>query len=237
MPQFICGLRSIARVPSHWISATSGRSRACATTFRFLEKTARPSTPALRDARNGQESLNLSSISSVNSKYVSNRHIVIRPFEDPDLISSADRALNDDAQVCPGSQRFGKTAHKPLIVHPNSKPPARDPWFGYFKHGGADPPTLANERVVHRDSFRREIFSKLAVLKRSTELLFPPPRVFYGVGIHRFIRPPVRFTIGLIVSLKIYPSGRNTAGNRRFPNRAFGGPTAIIKFARPSNID
>src|SRR5205809_6876892 len=41
---------------------------ACATTFRFLEKTLRPFTPALRDARNGQESLNLSSISSVNSK-------------------------------------------------------------------------------------------------------------------------------------------------------------------------
>src|SRR5207249_1662366 len=150
MRQFIRGLRSIARVPSYWISATSRSSRAGAATFRFLEKTLRPSTPALRDARNGQESLDLSSISSVNSKYVSNRHIVIRPFEDPDLISSADRALNDDAQVCPGSQRFGKSAHKPLIVHPNSKPPARDPWFGYFKHGGADPPTLANERVVHR---------------------------------------------------------------------------------------
>src|SRR5262245_43735402 len=133
-----------AGVPSQWISATSGRSRACATIFRFLEKTLRPSTPALRDARNAQESFNLSSISSVNSKYVSNRHIVIRQFEDPNLISSADRALKNDAQVCPRSQRFGKTAHKPLIVHPNSQPPARDPWFGYFKHGGADRPTLAN---------------------------------------------------------------------------------------------
>src|SRR4029077_12329696 len=83
-----------------------------------------------------------------------------------------------------------KTAHKPLIVHPNSKPPARDPWFGYFKHGGADRPTLADERVVHRDSFRREIFSKLAVLKGSAELFFPPPHIFHRVRIHRFIGPP-----------------------------------------------
>jgi hypothetical protein len=162
---------------------------------------------------------------------------VVRSFDDLDLISSADRALNDDAQVCPGSQRFGKSARKQLIVHPNSQPPARNPWFGYFKHGGADRPTLSDERVVHRDSFRREIFPKLAVLKRSAELLFPPTLIFYGVGIHRFIGSSVRFTIGLIVSFKIYASGRNTTGDRQFPNGAFGGPTVIIKLAPPSNID
>jgi hypothetical protein len=54
-------------------------------------------------ARNGEQSLDLLSISSVNSKYVSNREIVIRSFDAPDLISSADRALNDDAQVYPWS--------------------------------------------------------------------------------------------------------------------------------------
>ena len=165
MRQFIRGLRALARVPGYWTSATSRRSRACAPTFHFLEKMSRPSPPTLRDARNGEQSLDLFSISSVNSKYVSNRQIVRRSFDDPDVISSADRALNDDAQVCPGSQRFGKSAHKPLIVHPNSQPPAWDAWFGYFKHGAADRPTLADERVVHRDSFRREIFPKLAVLK------------------------------------------------------------------------
>jgi hypothetical protein len=224
-------------VPSYWISATSRRSRACAATFRFLEKMLRPSPPALRDARNSEQSLDLLSISSVNSKYVSNRQIVIRSFDYPDLISSTDRALKNDSQVCPRPQRFGKTAHKPLIVHPNSKPPARDPWFGYFKHGGADRPTLADERVVHRDSFRREIFSKLAVLKGSAELFFPPPHIFHRVRIHRFIGPPVRFTIGLVVSFKIYPSGRDTTGNRRFPNGAFGRPTAIIKLAHAADID
>src|SRR5207237_4723995 len=140
---------------------------ACAPTFHFIEKMSRPSPPTLRNARNRKQSLDLFSILSVNSKYVSNRQIVRRSFDDPDLISSADRALNDDAQVCPGSQGFGKSAHKPLIVHPNSQPPAWDPWFGYFKYGAADLPTLADERIVYRDSFRREIFPKLAVLKRS----------------------------------------------------------------------
>src|SRR5262249_9069872 len=62
--------------------------------------------------------------------------------------------------------------------------------FGYFKYAGADRPTLANERVVHRDSFRREIFPELAVLKRSAKLLFPPPQIFYGVRIHRFVWTP-----------------------------------------------
>src|SRR5215475_5589064 len=103
MRQFIRGLRSMQREPSYWISATSRSSRACAPAFRFLEKMLRPSPPTLRDARNGEQSLDLFSISSVNSKYVSNRQIVRRSFDDPDLISGADRALNDDAQVCSGS--------------------------------------------------------------------------------------------------------------------------------------
>src|SRR5499433_3204364 len=100
------GLRSMQREPNYWISATSRRSRACAATFRFLEKMLRPSPPALRDARNGEQSLDLFPISSIDSKYVPNRETVLRSFDYPDLISSADRALTDDAQVRPGSQRF-----------------------------------------------------------------------------------------------------------------------------------
>ena len=83
----------------------------------------------------------------------------------PDLISGAHIALDDDSQVRPRPHRLGEAAWKPRIVHPDSKPPARDTRFGYLKYGGADLPTLANECVVHRNSFRREIFPKLAVLK------------------------------------------------------------------------
>jgi hypothetical protein len=197
----------------------------------------RPSSPAFRDAGNSEQSLDLASISSVDAKYVLNRQSVIRSFDYPDLISSGDRALNDDSQVRPGSQRFGKSPRKHLIVHSNPKPPARDPWLGYFKDGGTDLPALADERVVHRDSFRREVFAKLAVLKRATELPLPPSRIFDRVCVNRFIRSPVCFTIGLVVSFEIDASGRDTAGNRQFPNRALGRPTVIIKLARPSNID
>src|SRR5215471_4771270 len=102
----IRGPRSIARVPSYGISATSRSSRAFTPTLPFLEKMLRPSPPALREARNGEQSLDLFPISSIDSKYVSNREIVRRSY--------------DDAQLCAGSQRFGKSAHKPLIVHPNS---------------------------------------------------------------------------------------------------------------------
>src|SRR5215510_6792222 len=101
MRQFIRGLRSMQREPNYWISATSRRSRACTPTFRFLEKMLRPSPPALRDTRNGEQSLDLFPISSINSKYVPNRETVLRSFDYPDLISSANRALNDDTQVCP----------------------------------------------------------------------------------------------------------------------------------------
>src|SRR5258706_14996903 len=111
----------------------------------------RPSAPTLRDSRNRKQSLDLFSISSVNAKYVSNRQTMIRSFDDPDLISSADRALNNDAQVCPGSQRLGETAHKPLIVHSNSKPPARDPRLGYFKHGGGARPKFTHQSIALRE--------------------------------------------------------------------------------------
>src|SRR5258706_3944312 len=191
----------------------------------------RPSAPTLRDARNRKQSLDLFSISSVNSKYVANRQIVRRSFDDPDLISSADRALNNDAEVCPGSQRLGETAHKPLIVHPNSKPPARDPRLGYFKHGSADRPMFTNERIVHRDSFRGQIFPKLTVLQRSAEFLFPPSQIFHGASVDNFIGTPVRFAIRLIVSFEIDSTNGDTTVDVCFPHRAFGRSNVIIILA------
>jgi hypothetical protein len=162
---------------------------------------------------------------------------MIRSPDYSNLIPGTYITLNDQSQVCSRSQCLGKTAREELVVHPNTKPPARDPWLGYFKDCGADRPPLADERIVHRDSFRREIFPKLAVLKRSTEFFFPPPRVFYGVRVHHFIGPPVRFAIRLIVAVEIYSTNGYTTVDRRFPNGAFGRPAVIVKLARPSNID
>jgi hypothetical protein len=107
--------------------------------------------------------------------------------------------------------------------------------LGYFEYGGADLPTLANERLVHRDSFRREIFAKLAVLKRSTDFFFPPPGVSIAYAYTTLSGPPVRFAIRLIVSVEIYSTNGYTTVDRRFPNGTFGAATVIIKLAHPSN--
>src|SRR2546430_10929599 len=62
--------------------------------------------------------------------------------------------------------------------------------------------------------FCREIFAKLTVGKRSADLLFPPARVFDGVGVERFIGSPVRLAIRLVISGKIYTSGCNPTDGR-----------------------
>lgn len=96
-------------------------------------------------------------------------------LDDPDLISGADIALDDYSQVSPGPQRLGEAARKHLVVHPNSKPPAGYPRLGNLKNAGSDLPTLSDERIVHLDALRREVFAKLTICKRSPDLLFPPP--------------------------------------------------------------
>src|SRR5215831_18974626 len=77
-----------------------------------------------------------------------------------------------------------------LVVHPNSKPPARNSWLGNLENKGSDLPTLSDERVVHVNPFRREILAELAVGERSADLLFPPPCVFDGVGVDHLIGAP-----------------------------------------------
>jgi len=132
----------------------------------------------------------------------------------PDLVSGAHTPLDDDSQVSARSHRLGEAARKGPIIHPNSKSPARDPRLGNLKDSGPDLPTLSDERVVHLDAFRREVFAKLAVGKRSADLLFPPPGVFDGVCVDRFIGPPMCFSIRLVVSVEIYPSSGDPDGGR-----------------------
>ena len=100
---------------------------------------------------------------------------MIGSLDYPDLISGAYIALDDYSQVRPGAQRLGEAARKHLVVHPNSKPPARYPRLGNLKNSGPDLPTLSDERIVHLDPFGREVFAKLTVCERSADLLFPPP--------------------------------------------------------------
>src|SRR5215813_70942 len=123
----------------------------------------------------------------VDAKYISDGEIMIGSLDYPDLISGAHIALDDYSQVSPRSQRLCEAPRKHLIVHPNAEPPARYARLGNLKKGGSDLPTLSDERIIHLDPLRREVFAKLTVCKRSAELLFPPSYVFDGVGVDRFI--------------------------------------------------
>src|SRR5262249_54471849 len=104
------------------------------------------------------------------------------------------------------SQRLGKMAWEHFIVHPNSKPPARDSRLGYLKNPGADLPTLADERVIHLNPLGGEILAKLAVIKRSADLLFPPPRVFDSVRVDPFGGPAIGLAVRRAVAGKVHPS-------------------------------
>ena len=48
--------------------------------------------------------------------------------------------------------------------------------------------------------------------KRSTDLLLPPPSVFYGVCVDRFIASAVCLAIRLVVSGEVDPSGCDPPG-------------------------
>jgi len=84
-----------------------------------------------------------------------------------DLVSCAHTPLNYDSQVSARSYRLDEAVRKDWIVHPNSKPPARDSQLGNLKNSGSDFPTLSEERIINLDAFRCQIFAKLAVCKRS----------------------------------------------------------------------
>src|SRR5262245_17275307 len=109
-------------------------------------------------------------ITGVDAKYISNGEIMSGFVDDPDLISGPHIPLDDDSQEGPGPQRRGEAARKHLIIHPNSKPPARDSRLGDLKNGGPDLPPLSDERIVHLNPFRREVFAKLTVCQRSADL-------------------------------------------------------------------
>src|SRR5215831_17266862 len=134
--------------------------------FGLLKQLIRPPPPALGHPGNGKQSLGLIAITGVDAKYLSNGEIMSGSLDYPHLISGTHLTLDDYAQVSPGSQRLGEAARKHLIVHPHAKPPARYPRLGHLKNRGPDLPPLSNERSVHLDPFRREVFAKLTVGQR-----------------------------------------------------------------------
>jgi hypothetical protein len=102
-------------------------------------------------------------IAGVDAKYVSNSEIMIGSLDHADLIPGPDITFDGNSEVSPGSQRLGEAARKRPVIHPNSKPPARYSRLGDLKNKGSDLPALSDQRVVHVNPFRREVFAKLTV--------------------------------------------------------------------------
>src|SRR6266496_403144 len=178
-------------------------------------KIRRPPLPAVRHPGDREQPGGLMPVMCVDAKDIPDGETLIGFLDNPNLIAGADVTLGDDSQVGAGAHRLGEPAHKLVVVHSHAKPPARDPRLGNFEEGRPDLPTLADERTVHVDPVRREVLAELAVCERSADLLLPPPSVFNGVDVDRFVRTSVRRAIRLIVSGKIDSSGRDPAGGGR----------------------
>src|SRR5262245_11302 len=139
---------------------------------------------------------------------------MIRSLNDPDLISGTHIPLDDYSQVRPGSQGLSEAARKHLVIHPNSKPPARYPRLRNLKKGSPDLPTFSYKRIVDLEAFSGKVLPKLTVRKGSADLLFPPSYVFDGVCVDCFIGSPVSVAIRLLVSLKIYTLSCDSTADR-----------------------
>jgi hypothetical protein len=173
-----------------------------------------PPRPARRHPGNRKQSFDFIAIARVDVKDIADGEIVIGSLDYPDLVSGPHITLDHQSEVRPWSGRLGEAARKRLIVHPNSKPPARDSRLGNLKNKGADLPPFSDERIVRLHSFYREVFAKLTVGKRAADLLFPPPYVLDSVCVDYFIGSPVCLAIRLVVAGKVNTSSCDSPDGR-----------------------
>src|SRR5712692_1040833 len=134
-----------------------------------------PSSPTLGQLRNRKQPRHLITIARIDAKDISDGDVVIRLLHDPDLVSGAHIALDDDSEIGTGSQRLGEAAWKGFVVHPDGEPPTGNSRLGNLENRAPDLPTLADERVVELHPFRGQVLSELAVRDRTADL--PPTSV------------------------------------------------------------
>src|SRR5215469_16364501 len=151
----------IIREPSPHISKRGSRLHARALVPR--RQMLCPASPTLGQLRNCQQPGHLIAIARIDAKDISDGEVVVRLLQEPDLVSGAHVALDDDSEIGAGSQRFGEAAWERLVVHPDPKPPTRDSRLGNLENRAPDLPPLADERVVELHPFRGQVLSELAV--------------------------------------------------------------------------
>src|SRR5262249_43155889 len=115
--------------------AVAGRTRALATprsgrllglTFALMKPINCPPLPALGHSRNRKQPRDFIAIAGVYAKHVSNGENMIWSLDDINLVSGSHIPLRDESEEGSRPQRLGEAARKHFIIHPNSKPPARD---------------------------------------------------------------------------------------------------------------
>lgn len=162
---------------------------------------------------------------------------MIWPVYHPGFVTRRDPTLSKYSQVCPRTQCLSKTPREVLVVHPYGETPTRHTRLRHLENSRPDLPALPHACVVDVESFGGKVLTKFAKLEQTTELLFPPPKVLYCVGVDCFVSASVHAAIRLVVSIEIYASDCHTAFDRRLPDRALCGPTEVFEFPHTANVD
>src|SRR5438876_93318 len=196
-----------------------------------------PSSPTLGQLRNRKQPRHLITIARIDAKDISDGEVVVRLRHDSDLVSGAHIALDDDSEICTGSQRLAEAAWKRFVVHPDSEPPTRDSRLGNLENRAPDLPTLADERVVELHPFRGQVLSELAVRERAADLPFPPALVVHRIRIDGLVEASVCLEIRLAIAREIDAPSRDPSANWRLPDRALGGPAVVIELAHATDVD
>src|SRR5262249_48163679 len=131
----------------------------------LLKQLVRPPPPALGHSGNRKQPVGFVAIACVDAKHIANGEIVIGSLGDADRIAGPHVTFDYDSQVSPGPQRLGEAAREQLIIHPNSKPPARNSRLAHLENRGPNLPTLADERLVRVNPECRKVFAKLTGCK------------------------------------------------------------------------
>src|SRR3954453_11705011 len=84
----------------------------------------RPSPPALGQLRNRNQPRHLVAIARVDAEDIPDSEVVIGLLHDPDLVSGAHIALDDDSEIGAGPERLAEATWKRFVVHPYAEPPA-----------------------------------------------------------------------------------------------------------------
>ena len=116
------------------------------------------------------------------------RDVVVGPVLDHDRIAGLDRARRDHPQVGAGPGGLGEPPDPARPAEPALEGAARDPRAADLEqHLVADPPALADQRVVDGHALGGQVLAEDAVAQPHAQLGLPPVEIFPRVGVHGLV--------------------------------------------------